>query len=120
MVGAVTQTDEKAIHLSGLAKDEQAVRDIYITVINPSRDMFGRREKVFYQASKDPKSGRLEFAADVTLTPGNNLIEVYARENDAIEGVERLWVLRTSGLAEARVAEKKLKAGGKLRVDTYK
>lgn len=120
LVGAMSQTDKTAIHLSGIATDNQRVRDIYVTVINPSRDMFGRREKVFYQASKNPESGRLEFAADVPLTPGNNLIEIYARENDAIEGVQRLWVLRTSGLAEARVADKKLKAGGKLRVDTYK
>ncbi len=120
LVGAVTQTDDSSIHLSGVATDEQAVRDIYITVINPSRDMFGGREKVFYQASKNPKSGKLEFAADVPLSPGNNLIEIHARENDAIEGTHRLWVLRTSGLAEARAAAKQLKAGGKLRVDTYK
>jgi carboxyl-terminal processing protease len=65
-------------------------------------------------------TGRLEFAADVPLTPGNNLVEIHARENDAIEGTHRLWVLRTSGLAEARLAEKQLRAGGKLRVDTYK
>lgn len=120
LVGAVTQTEDEVIHLSGTALDDQAVRDLYITVVNPSRDMFGGREKVFYQASKNPKTGKLEFAADVPLTPGNNLIEIHARENDDVQGTHRLWVLRTSGLAEARVAEKKFKAGGKLRVDTYK
>lgn len=120
LVTAVTQTTDEKVHLSGIVNDEQAVRDLYITVINPSRDMFGGREKIFYQASKNPTTGKLEFAADVPLTPGNNLIEIHARENEDVQGTERLWVLRTSGLAEARAAEKEFKAGGKLRVDTYK
>jgi carboxyl-terminal processing protease len=118
LMGTMTQTDEDGLHISGVATDEEAVRDVYITVLNPSRDLFGNREKVFYQAARDPESGRLEFAADVPLTPGNNLIEVHAREDDEVVATRRMWVLRTSGLSEARAKDESFDGGGRLRVDT--
>ena len=120
LMGAVTQTDQESLHLSGIASDDEAVRDVFITVYNPSRNLFGNRQKVFYQASPDPSAGRLEFAADVELTPGNNLIEIHARENQDVVGVRRMWVLRTSGLAEARAKQNKFESNGQLRVDTFK
>jgi carboxyl-terminal processing protease len=120
LVGAITQTDEESLHISGVAKDDEAVRDLFITVYNPSRNLFGNRRKVFYQASPDPSAGRLEFAADVPLTPGNNIIEIHARENQDVVGVRRMWVLRTSGLAEARAKKNKFETSGQLRVDTFK
>jgi carboxyl-terminal processing protease len=99
------QTAGESISLRGTAVDGEQVRDVYITVYNPARDLFGAAEKVYYAASQDPTTGRLEFSADVPLEPGNNIIDIYARENDQVTGVERMWVLRTSGLAEARAAE---------------
>ena len=114
-----TQTEAESIMLSGTATDEQALRDVFITVYNPSRNLFGDREKVYYVASSDPASGSLDFSAEVPLTPGNNIIEVHARQNDDVAAVKRMWVLRTSGLAEARAADVELTAGGKLRVDTF-
>ena len=42
-----------------------------------------------------------------------------ARENEQVTGVERMWVLRTSGLAEARAAEQTFASNGKLSVDTF-
>jgi carboxyl-terminal processing protease len=117
LVGTVSQTDQARVHLSGVAKDTEAVRDVFITVYNPSRNLLGSREKVFYQATLDPRTGVLEFAADVELTPGNNIIEIHARENADVMGVRRMWVLRTSGLDEARAAAANLKSGGKLKVD---
>lgn len=120
LTGAVTQTDSESLHFSGVADDEDAVRDVFITVFNPSRNLFGSREKVFYQASTDPKSGKLEFAADVPLTPGNNIIEVHARQNDDVVAIRRMWVLRTSGLSEARAKEAEFHSSGQLRVDTFK
>jgi carboxyl-terminal processing protease len=101
------QTAGESILVSGTALDGEQVRDVYITVYNPARDLFGSAEKVYYAASQDPTSGRLEFSADVPLAPGNNIIDIYARENDQVTGVERMWVLRTSGLAEARAAEQR-------------
>ena len=120
LMGTVSQTEEKSVHFSGVATDEDAVRDVFITVYNPSRNLFGNQEKVFYQASQDPTSGKLEFAADVPLTPGNNIIEVHARQNDDVVAVKRMWVLRTSGLAEARAKESQFASNGQLRVDTLK
>ena len=120
LVGAVTQTEGTKVHFGGVAIDEDAVRDVFITVYNPSRNLFGDREKVFYQANEDAASGKLEFAADVPLTPGNNLIEVHARQNDDVVAVKRMWVLRTSGLAEARAKEHDFRSKGQLRVDTLR
>lgn len=121
LLGDVTQTDQESLHISGTANDEEAVQDVYVTVYNPSRNLFGDREKVFYQASQDPSSGKLEFAADVPLTPGNNLIEIHAREDEDVIGVRRMWVLRTSGLAEARAKKADgIESRGRLSVDRLK
>jgi carboxyl-terminal processing protease len=68
------------VHISGTATDDEAVRDVYISVYNPSRNLFGSQEKVFYQAADRPEDRSLEFAADIPLTPGNNIIEIRARE----------------------------------------
>lgn len=116
---ALTQTEEESVTLSGTATDEQALRDVFVTVYNPSRNLFGDREKVYYVASADPMSGSLKFSAEVPLTPGNNIIEVHARQNDDVVAIKRMWVLRTSGLAEARAADAKFTSNGKLRVDTF-
>jgi len=117
---AITQTDATELALSGSITDETRVQDVYITVANPSRDLFADREKVFYLASPEPGLGKLDFAAKVPLTPGNNLIEVYAREGDEVVATRRMWVLRTSGLAEAREKEGAFASNGKLPVDTLK
>lgn len=115
-----TQTDGETVTLEGRATDDEAVRDVFITVFNPSRDLFGDMEKVFYTASNDKASGSLAFTAEVPLTPGNNLVEIHARENDKIVAIKRMWVLRTSGLAEARAKGAAFDTKGSLRVDTFK
>jgi len=120
IVGQVTQTDGESIYISGSAIDPHGVRDMYITVANPSRDIFAGREKVFYQANAKASDQKLDFAADIPLTPGNNLIEIHARQDDDVVATHRMWVLRTSGLAEARKKERSLEAAGKLSVDTFK
>ncbi len=112
-----TRTDGESIQISGAASDGEAVRDIYITVTNPSRNLFGTAEKVYYQANQNPQNGNLAFTADIPLTPGNNRIEIIARENEEVTARKQMWVLRTSGLAEAR-AQKTYKSDGKLSVDT--
>jgi carboxyl-terminal processing protease len=118
LVGAVTQTEADRVHISGVATDEEAVRDVYISVYNPARNLFGSQEKVFYQAAADPRSKRLDFAADIPLTPGNNIIEIRVRESDDIAATKQMWVLRTSGLKEARAQGAKFTSNGKLSVDT--
>ncbi len=120
LAGGVTQTEDDTLHLSGSITDETRVQDVFITVANPSRDLFAKREKVFYEASASPGTGQLDFSADVPLTPGNNIIEVFAREDDDVVAVRRMWVLRTSGLAEARAKDSSFNSNGKLSVDTFK
>ena len=56
--------------------------------------------------------------ATIPLTPGNNIIEVRARETDDVIATKQMWVLRTSGLKEARASEGKFSSNGKLSVDT--
>jgi carboxyl-terminal processing protease len=119
LTGTVTQTDEAELDLGGSITDETRVQDVFVTVVNPSRDLFANREKVFYLASSEPGAGKLDFQATVPLTPGNNLIEVYAREGDEVIATKRMWVLRTSGLAEARAKEGSFASNGKLAVDTF-
>jgi carboxyl-terminal processing protease len=119
LTGDVTQTDATEIRLGGTVTDESRVQDVFVTVVNPSRDLFAAREKVFYLASGEPSSGRLDFDAAVPLTPGNNLIEIYAREGAEVVATRRMWVLRTSGLAEARAKEASFASNGKLAVDTF-
>ena len=114
-----TRSVGESVELSGVATDEDAVRDVFITVFNPSRDLFGDVEKVYYVANGDPKSGRLEFDAEVTLTPGNNLVEIHARQSDEVVAIKRMWVLRTSGLAEARAKGAAYDTRGELRVDKF-
>ncbi len=109
---AMTKTDGESVKVSGVATDEHAVRDVYITVYNPSRDLFGDVEKVFYVASPNPTSGKLEFDTEVALTPGNNLVEIHARQDEEVVAIKRMWVLRTSGLAEARAKEAKFASNG--------
>ena len=119
LTGVAKQIAAETITVSGVATDGEQVRDVYITVYNPSRNLFGQAEKVFYEAAQDPSTGRLEFSAEVPLEPGNNIIDVYARENTQVTGVQRMWVLRTSGLAEARAKERSFASNGKLAVDTF-
>jgi len=115
----VTQVAGDSVRIEGVANDQQAVRDVFITVHNPSRNLFGHREKVFYKAAADPKSGKLDFLAEIPLTPGNNRIQIHARESDDVVGTREMWVLRTDGLGDARRAEAKVTGGGKLSVDTF-
>jgi len=113
----VTQVAGDSVRIEGVTNDKQGVRDVFITVHNPSRNLFGHSDKVYYKAAEHPESGSLDFGADVPLTPGNNRIVIHARESDDVVATREMWVLRTDGLREARMAEKKL-AGGKLSVDT--
>lgn len=115
-----TTTTQKEITISGLAQDEQAVLDLYITVINPARKLFSSAEKVYYLANEGEKPGLLRFSHSVPLTPGSNLIEVVARQNSKIVGRKRVWVLCTKNLTLARNSKTLQESKGKLSVDTLK
>lgn len=115
-------TDAQSILVSGQATDEEGVVDLYITVINPARNLFSSAEKIHYQSSKPDSSGQgpttLRFSNEVPLTPGSNLIEVVARQNDDVVGRKRVWVLCTKNLSAARKEKHLQESRGRLSVDT--
>ncbi len=94
-------TGDPTIVLRGRARDETAVRDLYVTVYNPAKDRFRGGDKVYYVAADDPTKGELSFEARVPLAPGLNRIELFAREDRDLQGQAVFWVFRTSGWEEA-------------------
>jgi hypothetical protein len=50
-------------------------------------------KKVFYLPNKGEKT-RLAFETDVPLWPGNNLIQIFAREGNEVQSVQTLMVLQ--------------------------
>ncbi len=65
------------------------LRDLFI---------FVNDQKVYFKAAPDAETGRLEFAADVPLKPGNNVVTVFAREDEEFQS-------HRSFVAYRRVAE---------------
>jgi len=65
------------------------LRDLFI---------FVNDQKVYFQAAPDAETGRLEFATDVPLKPGNNVVTVFAREDEEFQS-------HRSFVAYRRVAE---------------
>jgi carboxyl-terminal processing protease len=79
-------TRSETLHLSGTARDDQRVRDLYIFV--------GSR-KVYYQSNRTSDSPReASFETDVTLNPGINYVTVFARESDDVISRETFVVRR--------------------------
>lgn len=92
-VTAPTVVTSESVHLKGKALDERGVRDVFIRVWN--RDAKVPIKKVFYLANR-PTGDRtkLEFAADVPLWPGSNMVQVFARESNEVQSLDTLVVLR--------------------------
>ncbi len=79
-------TENPALSLSGIAKDRQQVKDVYIFV--------GAR-KVFYKSNhggKDKKS--IQFSTQIPLNPGINHINVFARKRNDMVARSTLIVRR--------------------------
>ena len=63
---------------TGTVTDEQHVEDVYIFVSNQSAKIESR--KVFYRSNRGGKDGKLlDFATDLPLWPGSNMVTVVAR-----------------------------------------
>ncbi|MEI8256894.1 MAG: peptidase S41, partial [Deltaproteobacteria bacterium] len=75
-------------HITGTANDQQRVLDMYIFV--------GAR-KVFYRSNREGANQRLvQFAADLPLRPGANIVTIVAREDDDTLA-RRTFVIRRDG-----------------------
>ena len=79
------------MHIKGTATDNTEVKDIYVRVWNRESKM--PPKKVFYLPNKGEKT-RLAFETDVPLWPGNNLIQIFAREGNEVQSVQTLMVLQ--------------------------
>jgi carboxyl-terminal processing protease len=87
--------------VQGQVSDETHVEDVYVFVSNQTAKIEGR--KVFYQSNRGGKNGKqLDFAADVPLWPGSNMITVVARENSDVRSVKTMFVYREPPRTAAR------------------
>ncbi|HTR55734.1 MAG TPA: MXAN_5808 family serine peptidase [Kofleriaceae bacterium] len=87
------ETTGESYKLSGTASDETHVEDVYVYVSNQSAKVDSK--KVFYESNRGGKNGRqLDFAADVPLWPGSNMITVVARENSEVRSMKTMFVYR--------------------------
>jgi carboxyl-terminal processing protease len=87
------ETAGESYKLAGTAADETHVEDVYVYVSNQSAKVDSK--KVFYQSNRGGKNGRqLDFAADVPLWPGSNMITVVARQNSEVRSMKTMFVYR--------------------------
>jgi len=87
------ETNADTYKLSGNVSGEQHVEDVYIFVSNQSSKIESR--KVFYRSNRSGKDGKqLEFATDLPLWPGSNMVTVVARASSEVRSVKTMFVYR--------------------------
>jgi carboxyl-terminal processing protease len=90
---ASLETHGDTYRLQGAVTDEAHVEDVYIFVSNQSAKIEPR--KVFYRSNRGGKDGKaLDFAADLPVWPGSNMITVWARENAEVRSMKTVFVYR--------------------------
>jgi carboxyl-terminal processing protease len=86
--------DGDKLHISGTASippsvDGSRLRDVYVYV---------NEQKVFFKVVPESQgSSKMDFTADVPLKPGNNVVTVFAREDDEFQTRRSLVVFRKPG-----------------------
>lgn len=90
-------SDQATLTLRGTASDDVALRDLYV---------FVNGRKVFYRslagrAVSQDTGDRYEFEIPVGLEPGENDIEVYARDRSSLVGATSLGIYRPGGSSQA-------------------
>ena len=87
------ETSAETYKLSGAVTDETHVEDVYIFVSNPRAKIDSR--KVFYRSNRGGKDPRaLDFATELPLWPGSNMVTVVARANSEVRSVKTMYVFR--------------------------
>ncbi|MBI4509314.1 MAG: PDZ domain-containing protein [Deltaproteobacteria bacterium] len=82
--------------LSGVAQDDNHVEDVFVLVSNREAKVDGK--KVYYRSNRGGRSKqRLDFASEIPVWPGNNMITVVARENNDVKTMQTLFVYRKGG-----------------------
>jgi carboxyl-terminal processing protease len=89
-----------SMKLSGTAKDEKNVADVFVFVSNRTAKI--DRRKVFYRSNRKGATPReMAFDANIPLWPGSNIVTVVARENPQVQSQQTLVVERVGGDAMA-------------------
>jgi carboxyl-terminal processing protease len=92
--------DASTIHISGAAKDEHRVADMFVFVSNRTAKI--DRRKVFYRSNrKAANQATQSFEADIPLWPGANIVTVVARESTSVQSQQTIVVEKR----EPRVAQ---------------
>lgn len=87
------ETSADTYKLSGSVSGEQRVEDVYIFVSNMGAKVDSR--KVFYRSNRGGKDSKLlEFATDLPLWPGSNMVTVVARASSEVRSVKTMYVYR--------------------------
>jgi carboxyl-terminal processing protease len=87
------ETTAETYKLSGTVTDEQHVEDVYIFVSNQSAKIESR--KVFYRSNRSGKDAKnMDFASDLPMWPGSNMVTVVARSNAEVRSVKTMFVFR--------------------------
>ncbi len=94
-VQAPTITTGDTVHVTGHVSDDRVVRDVYVRVWN--RNAKTPMKKVFYQPNAlAGDRSKMDFAADVPLWPGSNMVQVFARESNEVQSLQTVVVLKRS------------------------
>ena len=87
------ETAADTFKLNGQVTDEQHVEDVYIFVSNQTAKIESR--KVFYRSNRGGKDARtMQFAADIPMWPGTNMVTVVARANAQVRSVKTMFIYR--------------------------
>jgi carboxyl-terminal processing protease len=87
------ETNGDTYKLSGSVSDDTHVEDVYIFVANQGAKIDNR--KVFYRSNRGSKDGKLlDFATDLPLWPGSNMVTVVARANSEVRSMKTLYIYR--------------------------
>jgi carboxyl-terminal processing protease len=93
-----------SLKLTGSAKDEKNVADVYVFVSNRTAKI--DRRKVFYRSNrKGATPQQMAFDANIPLWPGSNVVTVVARENPQVQSQTTLVVERVGAEALAQGAK---------------
>jgi carboxyl-terminal processing protease len=87
------ETTADTYKLNGAIADESHVEDVYIFVSNQTAKIESR--KVFYRSNRGGKDIKtMQFAADLPLWPGTNMVTVVARASAQVRSVKTMFIYR--------------------------
>jgi carboxyl-terminal processing protease len=87
------ETNGESYKLTGSITDDQHVEDVYVFVANAGAKIDNR--KVFYRSNRGGKDGKaMDFATDLPLWPGSNMVTVIARANSEVRSMKTLYIYR--------------------------